>query len=356
MTETPRHLVYFDKWMDPIGDRMAAEIPSVALQRLSFDDDPEANWPTMMRAHGYQMLPSTETRAPFIPDAAFIARCPDLLALSATGAGSDMVDVEACTAAGVLVVNQSGSNAESVAQHVLCMMLALTKQIVQSDRAIRREGRDWTRWDYVGQEVTGRTVGIIGLGNVGRRVAALCGGLFGMRVIAYDPLIGPEDFIERGAESVDLATLMASADFVSVNCPLTKVSRGMIGGAEFAAMKSGSFFVTTARGGIHDEAALAKALSEGRIAGAGLDVFVEEPPAADHPLLEFDNVVVSPHNAGVTTDSGFNSAKAAAEQWAVIFAGRRPPRLVNPEAWDGFAQRYEALFGAPISEVRAADG
>ncbi len=346
MAAVTKRLVFFDNWMDPIGERMAAENPAIDLQRLSFDDAPAVNWPTMERAHGYQMLPSTETRIPFVPDAAFLARCPDLLALSATGAGYDMVDVEACTEAGILVVNQSGSNSESVAQHVLGMMLALAKQIVQTDRAIRRASRDWTRWDYKGQELTGRTVGIIGLGNAGRRVAQLCAGMFGMRVIAYDPLIEPKDFVERGAESVDLATVMSSADFVSVNCPLTKVSRGMIGAAEFAKMKPGAFFITTARGGIHDEAALAEALTERRIAGAGLDVFIDEPPAADHPLLDFDNVVVSPHNAGVTLDSGFNAAKAAAEQWAVIFAGRRPPRLVNPDAWDGFAERYEALFGA----------
>jgi D-3-phosphoglycerate dehydrogenase len=225
-------------------------------------------------------------------------------------------------------------------------MLTLAKQIIQSNCAIRRASRDWTRWDYKGQELTGRTVGIIGLGNAGRRVAQLCAGMFGMRVIAYDPLIEPENFVERGAESVDLETVMAVADFVSVNCPLTKFSRGMIGAAEFAKMKPSAYFISTARGGIHDEVVLAEVLAKRRIAGAGLDVFIEEPPPAAHPLLDFENVVVSPHNAGVTVDSGLNAAKAAAEQWAVIFAGERPRRLVNPDAWDGFVGRYQALFGA----------
>jgi len=346
MTEAMKRLVFFDNWMDPIGERMVVENSAIDLQRLSFDDAPTVNWPTMERAHGYQMLPSTETCIPFVPDAEFVARCPNLLALSAAGAGYDMVDVEACTTAGILVVNQSGSNSESVAQHVLGMMLTLAKQIIQSNCAIRRASRDWTRWDYKGQELTGRTVGIIGLGNAGRRVAQLCAGMFGMRVIAYDPLIEPENFVERGAESVDLETVMAVADFVSVNCPLTKFSRGMIGAAEFAKMKPSAYFISTARGGIHDEVVLAEVLAKRRIAGAGLDVFIEEPPPAAHPLLDFENVVVSPHNAGVTVDSGLNAAKAAAEQWAVIFAGERPRRLVNPDAWDGFVGRYQALFGA----------
>ena len=116
-------------------------------------------------------------------------------------------------------------------------------------------------------------------------------------------------------------------------------------------MKKTAFFITTARGGIHDEAALAAALAENRIAGAGLDVFEEEPPPFDHPLMGFDNVIVSPHIAGITDDCTYNMAASAAEQWLTIFAGRRPPRLINPEVWPAYRGRFEEMFGVPAEEA-----
>ena len=348
---TTRRLVYFDEWMDPAGPEMAARIAATDVVRLDQQADPETLWPALAAAHGYQLRPSTETRKMFYPTAEFLARCPELLAVASAGAGYDMVDVDACTEAGVLLFNQTGANSESVAQHVLAMMLTLTKQLIQSDRAIRREARDWTRWDYTGREVTGKTVGIVGLGNIGRRVAELCGTLFGMRVLAYDPYITDADFAERGAERMtDLTAMFAAADFISVNCPLTDETRLMIGGAQFAAMPRHAYFITTARGGIHDEAALAEVLAADGIAGAGLDVFEAEPPAHDHPLVRFDNVIVSPHNAGVTIDCNHNMAVSAAEQWADVFAGKRPRNLVNPDAWEAFLGRYHARFGASAAE------
>lgn len=351
MTDRARRLVYFDEWMDPSGPARAGALAGVDLIELDSAGDADVNWRALAAAHGHQLRPSTETSKEYYPRGAFFERCPDLLALASAGAGYDMVDVDACTEAGVLLFNQTGANAESVAQHVLAMMLTLTKQLIQSDRAMRSARRDWTRWDYTGRELTGRTLGIVGLGNIGRCVARMTGPVFGMRVIAYDPYLADSDFAERGAEKCDsLETLFRDADMVSINCPLTDETRGMINGDLFSVMKETAYFVITARGGIYDEQALEDTLRAGGIAGAGLDVFEREPPPADHPLLGFDNVLVSPHNAGITSDANLNMVSSAVEQWADVFAGRQPKNLVNPAAWDKFQSRYQALFGLNAAE------
>jgi len=344
-----RNLVHFERWMDPIGPEIIAAQGNIALKTLTSGNPSDSLWAAFEEAHGYQMLPSTETLKAFHPDRAFLERCPNLLCISSSGAGYDMADVAACTEAGILVVNQGGANAQSVVQHTIGMMLVLCKKIVQSDNAIRRPVRDWDRFAYTGHEVTGRTLGIVGLSNIGRRLAALASSAFGMRVIASDPYITPRDFEERHAEAADLERVLTESDFVSLHCPLTDETRGMIGADEFAMMKAGAFFLNTARGGIHDEIALEKALNDGLLAGAGLDVFETEPPPNTHPLLDFDNVIVSPHNAGVTSDCLRNMAEWAARQWVDVFSGRRPPRLINPEAWDFYTERYARILGERVS-------
>ena len=348
VTELKNRLVYFESWMDPVAERMFAERADIALTHLRFANPPAENWTALQGAHGYQILPRAELREPFFGDRALIVRCPALLAIVSTGAGYDMIDVAACTDAGILVANQSGANKDAVAQHVLGMMLALAKRIIQADRALRRD-RDWGRLDFTGDELIGKTVGIIGLGNIGTQVTKLCGGLFAMDVVGYDPYLTARQFADRGAESMSLEALLGRSDFVSVNCPLTEETRGMIGAGEFGLMKPTAYFITTARGGVHDEAALAAALARGRIAGAGVDVWLEEPPPMHHPLLAFDNVVLTPHIAGLTEDARYNMAIGAVEQWVAIFEGSRPPRLVNPEAWPKYALRFERLFGLPVS-------
>ncbi|MBT3304933.1 MAG: hydroxyacid dehydrogenase [Alphaproteobacteria bacterium] len=350
MTTKTKKLVYFEKWMDPVAESMIGGEADIDLQKLHYDSPVDDNWATVEAANGIQFQPAFETQAPFLPGRALIERCPDLLALSVSGTGYDTYDVEACTENGILVVNQAGANAESVAQHVVGMMLVLSKQIIQGDRQMRIGPDGWGRDDFKGRELTGRTIGIIGLGNVGRRVSALAGKMFNMTVLAYDPYITEDDFYERGAKPVGFDDIFSQSDFVSVNCPLTEETTNMIGDREYRMMKPSAFFVTTARGGIHDEAALAAVLSDGLMAGAGLDVFDPEPPASSHPLLAFDNVIVSPHVAGITDDSTFNMASWAAEQWVTLFQGHRPPRLINPEAWDLYCERFERITGAPVKE------
>jgi D-3-phosphoglycerate dehydrogenase len=273
-----------------------------------------------------------------------LRRASNLLIVSSNGAGYDPVDVEACTAAGVLVVNQSGGNAHSVAEHALAMLLTLSKRIIEADRALRRDA-NVSRNALMGTEVQGKTIGVVGLGNVGRRIAELCKGLLGMKVLAYDPYLAASEMAARGGEKIELDELLRRSDYVSISCPLTRESRGMIGAREFALMQPHAYFITTARGFIHDEAALLEALRNKSIAGAGLDVWSKEPPPPDHPLLQFDNVLASPHTAGVTKEARENMGRIAAEQMLDTLDGKRPPRIINPEVWDDYARRFERTFG-----------
>jgi D-3-phosphoglycerate dehydrogenase / 2-oxoglutarate reductase len=319
--------------------------PDVRLDRLENESPDDLTAPILSAAHAYQIGAARDELARhFHVDHDLLRRAPNLLIVSSNGAGFDPVDVDACTAAGVLVVNQSGGNANSVAEHALGMLLTLSKRILEADRVLRREA-NVNRNALIGNEVGGKTIGIVGLGNVGRRIAELCKGLLHMKVIAYDPYLTAEVMADRGGEKVELDDLLRRSDFVSISCPLTKDNRGMIGSHEFALMQPHAFFITTARGFIHDEAALEDALRHKRIAGAGLDVWAKEPPPPDHPLLQFDNVLASPHTAGVTKEARMNMGKIAAEQILDGLDGKRPPRIVNPEVWPDYARRFERTFG-----------
>ncbi len=257
----------------------------VRLDRLENESPDEVAAPILAAAHVYQIgAARDETNVKFHVHADLLRRAPNLLLVSSNGAGFDPVDVDACTAAGVLVVNQSGGNAHSVAEHALGMMLCLAKRIVEADHVLRRD-RNVVRNDLMGTELQGKTLGIVGIGNVGRRIAQLCNGLFGMKVLAYDPYLTASEIAARGGEKVELDDLLRRSDYVSISCPLNKDNRGMIGEKQFALMQKHAYFVTTARGFIHDERALAEALRNKSIAGAGLDVFDKEPPPPDHPLL-----------------------------------------------------------------------
>ncbi len=345
MTVNTKRVFYVKYLAHPIYAEMLQARPDVRLDRLENDSPEEVFAPILREAHAYQVGAARDELAPhFHVHAELLRRAPNLLIVSSNGAGFDPVDVEACTAAGVLVVNQSGGNAHSVAEHALGMMLTLSKRIIESDRRLRRD-RDVNRNDLIGNEVQGRTIGIVGIGNVGRRIAELCKGLLGMQVLAYDPYLSREQIAARGAEKVELDDLLHRSDFVSINCPLTKESRGMIGAREFSLMQKHAYFITTARGFIHDEAALEQALREKRIAGAGLDVWSKEPPPPEHPLLQFDNVLASPHTAGVTREARENMGRIAAEQMLATLDGKRPPRLINPEVWPRYQERFARIFG-----------
>jgi len=163
--------------------------------------------------------------------------------------------------------------------------------------------------------------------------------------LAYDPYLTTAECEGRHAVKVTLDELLRQSDYVSVNCPLTAETRGMLGAAQFALMRNSAYFISTARGHIHDEAALAAALQSRSIAGAGLDVWATEPPPRDHPLLQFDNVLVSPHTAGVTRETRHNMGKIAAAQVLDAIDGKPVNRIVNPDVWPAYARRFERLFG-----------
>jgi D-3-phosphoglycerate dehydrogenase len=228
------------------------------------------------------------------------------------------------------------------------MMLSLGKNIFEADRRMRSD-RDWNRNQFIGQDMLGKTVGIIGLGHIGSRVAELCGQLFRMRVLAYDPYLSPEEFKTKGAEPTPLDELLAESDYVTVHTPRNEETSGMFGTPEFSLMKESAYFVITARGGIVNEAALADALKSGGIAAAGIDVFAVEPPPLDDPLVQLDNVILTPHTAGVTEDARMNCARGAARQWLSLADGQRPERIVNPDAWPKFCERYAEIVGKPMA-------
>ncbi len=341
-----KNLIYFERWAHPVALDVLATAPDIHVIRLSNDDPVDRVMAALGGAHGYQIA-STRGELKYEVTPALLDRCPNLIAISSLGAGYDTVDVDACTERGIIVVNQGGLGNRPVAEHTLAAMLMLSKKLMVADRRMRRD-RNWRRIDFKGDDIEGKTVGVVGLGAVGGRVAEICRLTFGMRVVAYDPYLTAAQFQERHAEHTDLDTLLATSNFVTVHVPLNAETRGMFGAAEFARMKPSAHFIINARGGIIDETALTEAIAGGRLAGAAIDVWVKEPPPIDHPLLGLDNVIVTPHIAGLTNEAYQHMAEGAARQWITIFAGGRPPRLQNPAAWPRYVQRFQKIVGYAV--------
>ena len=326
---------------------------NMSLQVLKSQGEDVAVRLAMATMHAYHVSSAKDD----LPDAwrvneSLLNGSPNLLAVSTYGAGYDTVDVPGCTRAGVCVFNQTGSNARAVAEHTLGMMLGLAKRLTEADRRLRR-GDHFTRAEGMGFELHGRTLGLVGIGYIGTLVAQLARA-FGMTVIAHDPFLSAKTIKERGAISVTLDELLAQSEVVSVHCPRDDQTLGMFNASTFAAMKPGALFVTTARGGIHDEVALYDALRSGHLRGAGLDVWVIEPPPASHPLLSLDQVMATHHTAGVSKDARVQMATMAATQLAQVALGESPSRLINPEVWPVFATRFERLMGRPAKPLNPA--
>ncbi|MBW8752848.1 MAG: hydroxyacid dehydrogenase [Sphingomonadales bacterium] len=267
---------------------------------------------------------------------ALIARMPKLKAIVKHGAGVDNIPIPFATSRGVMVCNTpGGNNSTAVAEGAVTLMLAVLRRVREMD-AVVRENRWDERWKTRLGDLTGARVGLIGFGRIARFTAKICGQGFGAQIAAYDPMLSPGEIEVAGAKPMDLPELLAWADVISIHVPLTEDTRGLIGAAELAQMRSGAVIVNTSRGGIIDEIALAEALKAGRIGGAGIDVFEVEPPPADHPLfalpIALPSVVLGPHVAGVTEASMKHMALHCAQVVETILSGERPATLLNSEA------------------------
>ena len=257
-----------------------------------------------------------------------IEHAPQLAIIARHGVGVDAVDLAAATERGVVVTTTGSENSAAVAEYTFALLLALIRKVVRADSGMRQGA--WSRNPLVGFELDGRTLGIIGLGTVGRRVARQGHG-FGMRVLASDPQLATSG--DPSVELTSLNELLAQADVVTVHTRLTPETHGLIDARALAAMKPAAYLVNTARGEVVDEAALIEALASKSIAGAALDTYAEEPLAAASPLRQLDNVVLSPHVAGQTAAALERVAICAAEAILDEFAGRRPRYVYNPEAY-----------------------
>lgn len=268
-------------------------------------------------------------------DSAVIEAAPELKVVSNCAVGYDNIDVAAATRRGVVVTNTPGVLTETTADLAFALLLASARRVAEGDRYVRA-GR-WDRFQMMlllGADVHGKTLGVAGFGRIGQAVARRAGG-FGMRVLyTKREALEPGLEAELGALRVDKETLLSQSDFVVLSLPLTEDTRDYIGAGELRAMKPTAFLVNVARGAVVDERALVEALREGEIAGAGLDVYVDEPhvPAG---LMEMDNVVVLPHIGSASVETRDEMARLAAENCLAVLGGRRPPTPVNPEVLEG---------------------
>jgi D-3-phosphoglycerate dehydrogenase len=254
------------------------------------------------------------------------AAAPRLSVVGVASVGTDRVDVSAATRGGVMVVNAPTGNTIAAAEHTMALMLSLLRQVPGADASVRRG--EWERARFIGAELRHRTLGIIGLGKIGKAVARRAAA-FEMRVVAHDPFLTADQADENAAKLVGLLELLGRADVITVHVPLTAQTRGLIGEAQIGAMKPGAFLLNVARGGLVDEAALARALRDGRLAGAAVDVYSAEPMAADNPLRDAPNTILTPHLGASTSEAQGRVGVEMAEQLLMALSGVTPPYALN---------------------------
>ncbi|MBA7536453.1 Hydroxypyruvate reductase [subsurface metagenome] len=254
-----------------------------------------------------------------------IDAAPNLKVISRTGAGVDNVDVATATKKEILVCNAPGVNSISVAEHTLALILAMAKQLKTIDKAVHN-GNWKIRYASKAEDLDGKNLGLVGIGNIGYLVAQKCRLAFNMKVIAYDPYVKEVEDVEL-CSSLD--QLFSQSDFISIHAPYTKETHNLINVRLLNLMKPGSYLINTSRGAVVDEKALIEVLEKGSIAGAGLDVFEKEPPSLDNPLLRFENVITTSHSAGLNRDCERKLAIEAAQAVVDFLEGRQPKHIYN---------------------------
>jgi D-3-phosphoglycerate dehydrogenase / 2-oxoglutarate reductase len=265
-----------------------------------------------------------------------------LRAIARAGVGVDNIDVAAATRKGVVVMNTPGGNTLSTAEQTIALLMALARHIPAADAHVRSAPAKWQRTKFVGCQLAGKTLGVVGLGRIGREVARRAAGL-DMKVLGFDPFLAPAAAGQIGIDTTaDLVSLLPQVDFLTVHTPLTDETRNLIGAREIALMRKGARVINCARGGIVNEEALAEGLRSGHLAGAALDVFVQEPPPADHPLLKMANVVLTPH-LGASTVEAQTSVAVEAAQLLIDYLSRGAV---------GFAVNMAAVDPAELVEMR----
>ncbi|RIJ77141.1 phosphoglycerate dehydrogenase [Nakamurella silvestris] len=285
--------------------------------------DRSALLPALAEAHAILIRSATQI------DAEALAAAPKLKVVARAGIGLDNVDVPAATARGVLVVNAPQSNIISAAEHAIALLLAVARRVPEANSSMQESL--WKRAKYSGVEIAEKTVGVVGLGRIGQLFAARIAA-FGTNVIAYDPYLQPARAAAMGVTLVDLPTLLATADIISIHLPRTPETLGLIGEAELRTVKPNVIIINAARGGLIDEQALADAAREGRIGGAGIDVYVTEPATPENPLRGIPNVVLTPHLGASTEEAQDKAGTAVARSVKLALRGDFVPDAVNVQA------------------------
>ncbi|MEJ5229960.1 MAG: hydroxyacid dehydrogenase [Pseudothermotoga sp.] len=266
--------------------------------------------------------------APFT--AQIIQNATKLKVIARHGVGVDNIDVEEASKRGIYVVNTPNANALSVAEGTIMFILALAKRIKEMDRATR-DGKFKIRDEFSTVDIDGKVLGLVGLGRIGSLVARKSQAAFSMKVLAYDPYVSKQKAQDLGVELVSLKELLERSDFVSIHVPLTNETKNLIGEAQLRMMKPTAFIINMSRGPVWDEMAVVKALNEGWIKGAATDVFVDEPPALDHPFLKCEKILLTPHNSALTQECVIRMAEGAAQGVIEVLTGKEPQFPVNVE-------------------------
>jgi D-3-phosphoglycerate dehydrogenase / 2-oxoglutarate reductase len=306
---------------DPIAEDGVARLRAAGEVDVAVGLDPAALRERIAQYDALVVRSETKVTAEVL-DAA-----PRLRVVGRAGVGVDNIDIEAATQRGVLVLNAPTGNTIAATEHAIAMMLALARNLPAADRSLR--AGLWERSRFMGIELRDKTLGVYGLGKIGFEVARIAREGLHMRVIAHDPLVTADRAQQAGAELCDFETLLTQSDFLTVHVPLTDATRGVIGAAELARMRTGARLINVARGGIIDEHALAGAIRGGHIAGAAIDVFTKEPPDPAHPLFQLEQVVVTPHLGASTREAQVNVAFDVADQIVEYLAGGTPRYAVN---------------------------